>query len=432
MKKAEMTDYYKVKQTFTDVGHMVKSVLYEPDTETPNSHIGLVCLHSHGNYMGFSTGPEMAKRGYRVLCSATKGEGEVMEDKLLAVKANVEYMRNLSGIDTVLVVGHSGGATLISCYQTTAENGVQLYQGPKQIIPMQDIGPLPAADGVVFLDSNWGNAILTLLSMDPSVKDETTARGLNPEFDMYAVENGYDPDDPLGPQYSEEFVHKYLIAQKQRNDRVIDRALDRLYLIERGLGRFADDEPFVVVGGSCTSPNKLYAQNLRVHCRTSKERDLMHADGSVTHGIVPCLRKRGAIRGGQANRNTLRQISLNTTVKSFLTNYAVRGTDELAIGPSLLTGIDYDTTFAATTANVRHQHSPTLVMGMTGGQGVTNNEYIFENLAAEDKTLMYVEGATHTFTPYKDGEAFPGQFGDTTKLVYDYVDRWINAGRFSR
>ena len=116
-----------------------------------------------------------------------------------------------------------------------------------------------------------------------------------------------------------------------------------------------------------------------------------------------------------------------TTVKSFLTNYSVRATDDLYYDADTLYGIDYDSTFCSTTANVRFMDAPTLLMGMTGGYGVCNNEHIFENLTARDKTLMYVEGATHMFTPNRECEAFPGQFGDTVKLVYDYIDEWVNS-----
>jgi hypothetical protein len=42
-----------------------------------------------------------------------------------------------------------------------------------------------------------------------------------------------------------------------------------------------------------------------------------------------------------------------------------------------------------------------------------------------------VEGATHNFDAAKDCEAYPGQFGDTTKTMFDYVDKWLSQkGRF--
>lgn len=422
--------YYEIKSTFVRPERFVTSMLYEPAVPTPNSHIGLVCLHSHGDYKGFIAGEEMAKRGYRILCSSTKGEGETMEDKMLTVKANMEYMRALDGIDTVLIFSHSGGCTLMSAYETAAENGCGIYQGSQQIIPMRDLGALPAGDGVVFLDSNWGNAIVTLQSMNPAITDESSGRALDPEYDLMSPANGYDPNDPLGSDYSREFIEKYLRAMQERNKRVIDRALDRLYFIERGLGKFEEDEPFFVSCASPTAPVKIHAMDLRLMSRTQEAHDLIHADGSITHEIIRSLRKQMPRRGTPSSALRYAQAGCSTTVKSFLTNYAIRTKGVMNMTEDSFTGADYDSTFAATAGNVRHMRKPTLLMSMSGAQCVLNNEYIFKNLAAEDKTLIYVEGATHMFTPNHDMEAFPGQFGDTVKLTFDYVDKWISERTF--
>jgi hypothetical protein len=50
---------------------------------------------------------------------------------------------------------------------------------------------------------------------------------------------------------------------------------------------------------------------------------------------------------------------------------------------------------------------------------------------SSDKTLAFVEGASHMYTPCGPCEKSPGQFGDTVKTTYDYVDRWLSQrGRF--
>ena len=76
--------------------------------------------------------------------------------------------------------------------------------------------------------------------------------------------------------------------------------------------------------------------------------------------------------------------------------------------------------------------APLLVMGMTGGYEFLAAEIIHENTPKiADKTIAFVEGATHTFDPARDCEAYPGQFGDTIKTMFDYVDRWLSQpGRF--
>ena len=76
--------------------------------------------------------------------------------------------------------------------------------------------------------------------------------------------------------------------------------------------------------------------------------------------------------------------------------------------------------------------APLLVMGMTGGYEFLAAEIIHENTPKiGDKTIAFVEGASHIFFPAKDCEAYPGQFGDTVKTIFDYVDKWLGQnGRF--
>jgi hypothetical protein len=48
-----------------------------------------------------------------------------------------------------------------------------------------------------------------------------------------------------------------------------------------------------------------------------------------------------------------------------------------------------------------------------------------------DKTLAFIEGASHVYTTCRQCEKMPGQYGDTQKTLYDYADKWLNQkGRF--
>jgi hypothetical protein len=71
-------------------------------------------------------------------------------------------------------------------------------------------------------------------------------------------------------------------------------------------------------------------------------------------------------------------------------------------------------------------------MGMTGGYEFLAAEIIYEMAnKAEDKTIAFVEGATHVFTTATDAEEYPGQYGDAMKTTFDYVDQWLSEkGRF--
>lgn len=58
-------------------------------------------------------------------------------------------------------------------------------------------------------------------------------------------------------------------------------------------------------------------------------------------------------------------------------------------------------------------------------------ETIFEHAKCADKTMVFVEGATHLYDTCTSCEKYPGQFGNTQKTTYDYVDSWLSkTGRF--
>jgi len=62
-------------------------------------------------------------------------------------------------------------------------------------------------------------------------------------------------------------------------------------------------------------------------------------------------------------------------------------------------------------------------MGMTGGWEFSAVEGILARATSEDKTVAFVEGATHTFNPERGDD----RFGDTLKTTYDYVAEWLNS-----
>ena len=72
----------------------------------------------------------------------------------------------------------------------------------------------------------------------------------------------------------------------------------------------------------------------------------------------------------------------------------------------------------------------TLVMGMTGGWEFLADETIYKMSASADKHIAFVEGTSHRFTPAGEYETYPGQFGNTMKLLHDYAADWLTDGRF--
>ncbi len=400
-----------------------RGMLYEPVTPCGKSRIALVHVHSDDDYTLFPIAAEMAKRGYRSFGGQVTGH--TLDEKLLDIKRIVEFLHACPGVEKVVLMGHSGGATLMSAYQRAAEQGVDSLKGEELLHKCTLNEELPPADGVMLLDANWGNCAMTLFSMDPAVLDDDSGMKLDPALDIFSPDNGF---DPAGTHYPREFLDRFFAAQRARNNRIVDMALERLQALERGEGKFRDDEPFIVAGAAQFAPcNKLFPQDIGLLAHTKGEHDLLHADGSVTHEIVRSLRK-------PKFRRTITPMSMavvNTTVRAYLSERAVCATPDYAFHADGVTGVQWDNVYSSAVPNMRKVSVPVLVMGMTGGYECMASEVIFENVASADKTLIYVEGASHNFSPAEDAEEFPGRFGDTAKLTFDYVDRWLSApGRF--
>jgi cytidine deaminase len=94
-------------------------------------------------------------------------------------------------------------------------------------------------------------------------------------------------------------------------------------------------------------------------------------------------------------------------------------------------GVDWRSSYTAPPGNVQGISVPLLTIGMTGHWEFLAAEQIHEKAGSADKTIAFVEGATHVFTPCTRCERAPGEFGDTLKTTYDYVDAWLDKpGRF--
>ena len=153
-----------VKAIYTRIGMWINGVLYAPEDDSQRQRVAVLAMHSDMDYLNFPAGKALASHGVTTLCANVSRPGETLDRKLLEVKACLEYLKAQPGVEKVIILGHSGGATLMSCYQAVAENGVGIFQGEQMISPISDVGELPAADGVMIIDSNWGNGVMTLLS----------------------------------------------------------------------------------------------------------------------------------------------------------------------------------------------------------------------------------------------------------------------------
>jgi pimeloyl-ACP methyl ester carboxylesterase len=421
------------RTTFVHLGPGVPGALYEPPAAGEKSHIGVLVMHSGGDFLQHSACTELSRRGYRVLCannSASKSgftDDESIDRMLLDARLAVAWLRKLPGISKVVILGHSGGGTLMSAYQDIAENGVTVCQGPDKIVKCPDrLANLPPADGVLLIDSNFGLPETFLFSLDPAVASEAGGQILDPRLDLFNPANGF---NKAGSHYSEDFIHRFQGAQGRRNNQLIDTALGRLQEIQAGKGHYSDDEPYVIPGGNFRgNNNRFFAQDPELLSHTRKPWPLLRADGSMVTQIVHTVRVPG---NPVSHTESLDDGGLQTSVLKFLSTYAIRVTDQYGYDADTVRGVDWTSSYGSVPGNVAGISVPLLIMGMTGHWEFASAETIHEHAKSADKTLVYVEGALHSYTTCKPCEKTPGQFGDTQKTTYDYIDRWLSQkGRF--
>lgn len=401
-----------------DMGHNM-AMECRPTKPGSKSHVAVVLMHSDQNYMGINMGPCLARHGYTTLAIQSIQGGEI-EPKLKLLDSYVDYLRSRGDIDKIVLMGHSGGATLMTAYQAMAENGPQIYMRDGMVYKTTLHDSLHAADGLMLIDANYGNAVMSLLSLDPAVIEEGNGMKLDTAFDIFDPKNGYDKN---GANYTEEFKHKYWAAQARRNAALIARAQKRLSLIEKGEGAYVDDEPFIITGADQPKPNnRMLPEDLHLLSHTKGEFDLLHGNGSITHEQIHCVRTPECDR---SFTNTYGMGVNKNTIKGFLSSQATYTTEDFAVLEDEIVGVQWRSSYASPIGNIEDIQVPALFMGMTGSYEYLASEMIWNHAKMADKSIAFVHGATHMFFPNHASEKTPGEFGDTEGVLYDYMANWL-------
>lgn len=422
----------EITPTYVPLNFRTPGALYEPlkRRRGRKSRIGFVIIHQSFSvltadaieFTDVSIGTELAKRGYQALVADTEetaGSYHV-HDLLPDIGAAVGHFRDHPDVDTVIVVGYSRGASLMSFYQNVAENGPEVAQSDDLLFPApDDIEEQPEPDGILILDGvlgtgpGGGSQPEGVLEIDPRIEDNDP-QTRDPNLDVYAEENGFAPDGEA--DFTEDFLENVFSAQAARMDQLIEEAQETTEQIEAGNGNFPDDDQFLAVG--LDTPVADLDSDLLAH--TSDEWPLLSADGSVSVQQVPYV-------GPTPDLNpevTYLDDSLSTTVKRFLSTNAIRTTDEYEITEDSIEGLDYSSTNAEAPGNLEGVSAPLLIMGFTGDRNYNVHcEIMMNHAGSSDKSLKFIEGAGHGFEPLDD------QYGDTAALIFDTIDEWT-AERF--
>ncbi len=196
---------------------------------SPNPSTGVISMHPRSDRRRDWRLPYFARAGIAGLGIATRheksSENERYEGTLLDLAAGIRYLKNEVGVRRVILVGHSGGGSLVTFYahQSARKPGERFSSTFTGHGPDLNQFDLPPVDLLVISASHFGNAYTFIRKIDPSLTDEEDPTSLDPSLDMYNPANGFrEPPEPS--QYSKEFLKRFEEGQQARARRVFKKA----------------------------------------------------------------------------------------------------------------------------------------------------------------------------------------------------------------
>src|SRR3984957_11757290 len=184
--------------------------------------VAVIAAHYQIDFSEHYLADYLATRGIGFLGWNTRFRGFessfLLDHALVDIGVGVRWLREDQGVDTVVLLGNSGGGSLMAAYQART--------GDPNI---------PAADGYVASAAHPGRPDVLTSWMDAAVVDENDPVATDPDLDLFNESNG--------PPYSPEFVARYRGAQIARNHAITDWAQTELKRV-RAAG--FSDRPFSV------------------------------------------------------------------------------------------------------------------------------------------------------------------------------------------
>jgi hypothetical protein len=326
-----------------------QGLYHEPaDKKTKTAFIA---THYNVDFSEHYLGDYMAERGYGFLGWNTRFRGNepyfLLEHALIDIGAGVRWLKETAGVENVVILGNSGGGSLMAAYQSQA-TGVTMTPTPGLKIPdaLHDLIP---ADLYISLCAHGGRPEVLTAWFDPSVTDEKDPSSIDPSLNMF--------DEANGRPYLAEFIKKYRAAQIARNHRITDWCHDELARL-KPLG--INDRAF-----------NLY--------RTWADLRLMDPT------IDPSDRKPEWCYAGPPKSANFspRGIGLTNTLRTWLSMWSLK--ESHCQGPPHLNRID----------------TPALVIQSLADTGVfpSDAQGIFDALGTEDKELHLIIGDHYLETP---------------------------------
>lgn len=217
----------------------VRVDLFEPETGVPDHKTAAVFSHPTVPVAGFYMFKPLQAMGLPCLAVATRFLGSDatlnMERCIQDVGTAIRFLKD-RGYEKIILLGFSGGGSLMTFYQAQAENlsATKTPDGrPSGLLPEH----LPPADKIVLFGQHLGRSQTMQNVLDASVLDESDLTKIDAELDVF--------DPKHGPPFSDAFISKVREGQQARMKRITEWVKARLKTLETEHGPGAD-EAFVV------------------------------------------------------------------------------------------------------------------------------------------------------------------------------------------
>ncbi|PIB03858.1 hypothetical protein B1C81_35535 [Streptomyces sp. HG99] len=189
----------------------------------------VVVSHPRGDMSRHYAAPAVLEAGYAFYAHQPRSLNNDVdcehERVLLDLAAGLSHLRNERGFEKIVLLGNSGGGSLLAFYQQQASTALPGRLRDTAAGEPLDLNAvqMPSADGIVLLAAHPGQGAFMLTGIDPSVIDENDPLAVDPELDMYNPANGFcEPPEPS--KYSMDFLERYRAAQRDRVARLDARA----------------------------------------------------------------------------------------------------------------------------------------------------------------------------------------------------------------
>jgi len=280
---------------------------------------------------------------------------------------------------------------------------------------------------VVLLDSIPGLAFSNMSAFDASVvKADGITSHRKPSLDLFNPDNGYNLDPNQPSTYSRAFINRYTREQADREADLVFAAQRIRQQIASGQGDFSDDMPFPVGHDAA----RIYTQDPSLLSHTKGQYPLItptSPNGTVqvinsvrvpSASVVPSTPQANGSWAGSGR---------SFTVNTFMSNSAINAPHYRLTADSI-EGVDWSSSNTSTVSNVAGITAPLLIMSMTAHYWVVPSEmYYLAATKSRSKTLAYVYGAIHTFTPCTVCGIPADQIGDTVAETFNYVANWLQT-----